>query len=100
MLEYTQNYPDSIYYEFARLRLTRLQALELGRYTPVVADSSRRALTANEINALDCSRLWTARNEISIPWATASSQMQRSTLFGIRGECPYVNCKMIQRFNS
>jgi hypothetical protein len=100
LLEYTQNYPDSIYYEFARLRLTRLQALESGRYTPVVADSSRRALTANEINALDCSRLWTARNEIFYSLGYCFVSDAAIDAFRIRVECPYVNCKMIQRFNS
>ena len=100
LVEYTQNYPNSIHYEYARLRLTRLQALESGRYTPVLADSSRRALKTNEINALDCSRLWTARNEIFYSLGYCFVSDAAIDAFRTRVECPYVNCKMIQRFNS
>jgi hypothetical protein len=98
--EYTQKYPDSVYYQFARLRLTRLQALASQKYKPVLADSSRRPLKPEEINALDCARLWTARNEIFYSLGYCFVSDAAIDAFGTRSECPYNNCKIIEKFNS
>lgn len=98
--DYVQKYPGSIYYEFARLRLTRLQALASQKYKPVLVDSSRRPLKPEDINGLDCSRLWTARNEIFYYLGYCFVSDAAIDAFATRSECPYNNCKVIQKFNS
>jgi hypothetical protein len=98
--EYADKYPTSLYHPFVTLRLSRLRTLRAGRYTPVLADSSRRRLTAEDINALDCTQLWTARNEI--PYAVGYCFMSDTTIdkFITEAECPYKRCELIKENNS
>jgi hypothetical protein len=98
--DYTEQYRGSIYYQYARLRLTRLQTLAAERYQPVFADSSRRELTPDEINALDCERLWTARNEIFYSLGFCFLSDAGINAFRTAADCPYNNCKLISKFNS
>jgi hypothetical protein len=97
---YTEKYQGSVYYQYARLRLTRLQTLIAGKYRPLFADSSRRQLTPDEISALDCERLWTARNEILYALGFCFLSTAAIDRFPTGAECPYTNCKMIDKFNS
>jgi hypothetical protein len=97
---YAEKYPDSLYHQFVLLRLTRLRALASGMYNPVLPDSSRRPLQSEEINSLDCTRLWTARNEIFYSVGYCFTSDAAIDAFRVRAECPYRDCKMIQKYNS
>jgi hypothetical protein len=59
--EFADQYPTFLYTPFLRLRVTRLQALATGKYTPVQPASFHRLLKTEEINAMNCTELWTAR---------------------------------------
>jgi hypothetical protein len=93
-------YPHSIYYEFAVLRITRLQAIATPEHRPTFPDSSRRIFTPNELGSLDCGQLWTARNEIFYALGYCFVTDSGIDAFGTRAECPYHNCAMIDKFNS
>jgi hypothetical protein len=95
--DYTEKYPGSLYHAFIRLRLTRLQAPATA---PMLPESSRRRLTPEEINSLDCERLWTARNEIIYSLGFCFTSDAGKNAFHTRAECPYDNCKTIEKFNS
>lgn len=98
--EYAGKFQDSVYYSYAHLRLTRLQAIASQKYKPVIADASRRALTLDEINALDCKSLWTVRNEIYYALGRCFVSDRAIDFFKTSKECPYHDSKAIQRFNA
>jgi hypothetical protein len=93
-------YPGSIYYQFAVLRITRLQAIASPQYQSTLPDSSRRMFTQEELGSLGCGQLWKARNEIfnSLGYCFVTDDGINS--FGTRAECPYHNCGTIDQFNS
>jgi hypothetical protein len=97
--EFADKYPTSLYYSFVRLRLRRLQAIESGRYTLVLAGSSTHVLQAEEFNALDCSQLYTARNEIYYAVGYCFLTEKAINQFQTRAECS-TDCKMIKNFNN
>jgi TIR domain/YARHG domain len=97
---YTEKFQASVYYPYAHLRLTRLQAIASRKYERVLAEASSRALTPEEINELDCTRLWTVRNEIFFSLGYCFVSDRGIDFFKTAKECPYRNCKAIQKFNA
>src|SRR5215469_11395035 len=62
---YIEKYPNSLYRPFLFVRLSRMQAIASGQYSPVLPESFQRVLGAEELAIItDCRRLWFARNEI------------------------------------
>jgi YARHG domain len=99
---YIEKFPGSLYYSFVALRLNRLEAIASGKYSPVLLpNSSRRVLNPEEINSLNCTQLWTARNEIyySVGYCF-STEAAINALRQTRTECPYDNCKLFKKFNA
>jgi hypothetical protein len=66
----------------------------------MLPESSRRRLRLEEINSLDCRRLWTARNEILYSLGFCFVSGSGIDEFHTRADCPYDNCKTIDKFNS
>jgi hypothetical protein len=97
---YLKQYSDSIYGEFARLRLERLQAIGTGKYRPVIPDSHDRALDAKDLLPLSCDDLWTARNEIFYALGYCFVTDAGVTKFRTARECPYQACRTVQTFNA
>jgi hypothetical protein len=97
---FTKAYPGSIYYQFAVLRITRLQAVATPQHQRTLPDSSRRMLTPDELGSMDCDRLWKARNEIFYSLGYCFVTDSGIEAFETRAECPYHNCKTIDKFNS
>ena len=97
---YTEKFQASVYYPYAHLRLTRLQAIASKKYERVLAEASSRALTPDEINALKCDRLWTVRNEIYFSLGFCFVSDRGINFFKTAKECPYHDCKAIQKFNA
>jgi len=93
-------YPGSIYYHFAVLRITRLQAVASPQYRSTLPDSSRRMFTPEELGSLDCDQLWKARNEIFYSLGYCFVTDYGIDFFRTRAECPYHNCRTIDKFNS
>jgi hypothetical protein len=98
--EYTEKFQGSVYYSYAHLRLTRLQMIASQKYKPILAEASRRALTPDEINASDCTKLWTIRNEIFYSLGYCFVSDRGRELFKTAKECPYHDCNAIQKFNA
>jgi TIR domain/YARHG domain len=99
--QYTEKYPGSLYHPFALLRSSRLQALASQKYSPVLLpDSSRRLLTPEEISSLNCTQLWTARNEIYYAVGYCFFSDAAINAFRTQADCPHNNCNMIKKFNS
>jgi len=99
---YIEKFPGSLYYSFAVLLLNRLEAIASGKYSPVLLpNSSRRVLDPEEINSLNCTKLWTARNEIyySVGYCF-SSEAAINAFRQARTECPDDNCKLFKKFNA
>jgi hypothetical protein len=97
--DFADKYPTSLYYSFVRLRLTRLRAVESQKYTPELPGSSSHVLQTEEINALDCPKLFIARNEIYYMIGYCFQTEKAINQFQTRVECP-TNCKMIKSFNN
>jgi TIR domain/YARHG domain len=97
---FVEAYPGSIYYQFAVLRVTRLQAVASPQYQSTLPDSSRRILTPEELSSLGCGQLWKARNEIFYSLGYCFVTDDGIDSFGTRAECPYHNCGTIDQFNS
>jgi hypothetical protein len=98
--DFLQKYPGSLYEQFARLRLVRLDAIRSGRYTPVLRDSLHRAIDGKELEALNCDQLWTARNEIFYILGYCFVSDAGINTFHTGADCPYAACKTIQKINS
>ena len=96
---YLKKFPDSIYGPFARLRLTRLQALSSGSYRPIIPDSHVRALQQKELTAMSCDDLWTARNEIFYAMGYCFVSPDAITKFRTAQDCPYDTCRIVQTYN-
>jgi hypothetical protein len=94
--EYAEKFQGSVYYSYAHLRLTRLQAITSQKYKPLFADASRRALTPDEIDALDCKSLWTVRNEIFYALGRCFTTDRAIDFFKTSKECPYHDSKAIE----
>jgi hypothetical protein len=92
--------PGSIYYQFALLRIGRLQAVETPLHQRTFPDSSRRLLTPEELSTLGCEELWKARNEIFYSLGYCFVTDNGMNYFGTRADCPYHNCGTIDQFNS
>lgn len=97
---FVQTYPRSIYLRFAILRITRLQAVASPQYRSTLPDSSRRMFTPEELDTLDCDQLWKARNEIFYSRGYCFVTDYGMDVFQTRGECPYHDCRTIDKFNS
>jgi TIR domain/YARHG domain len=97
---FTKAYPRSMYYSFAVLRITRLQAVASPQYQSTLPDSSSRTFTPDELGSLDCDRLWKARNEIFYSLGYCFMTDDGMDVFRTRTECPYHNCSTIDKFNS
>jgi hypothetical protein len=97
---FIKEYPGSIYYQFAVLRITRLQAVETPQHQRILPDSSRRILTPEELGSLGCEELWKARNEIFYSLGYCFVTDNGMDYFGTRAECPYHTCRTIDQFNS
>jgi hypothetical protein len=100
--QFADKYPNSLYRPFVLLRLQRLQALASARYKPVLLpDSSNRLLDAQDIERLNCDRLWTARNEIYFAVGYCFSSDSAINFFHQNSvECHYNNCKVFKKFNA
>jgi hypothetical protein len=99
--EYVGKYPNSLYRPFLILRLSRMQAIASGKYSPVLPQSFQRVLLAEELTTLtDCRRLWFARNEIYYAAGYCFKGNFAIKEFKTRLECPFNDCKMINKFNA
>ncbi len=96
---FTDKFQSSMYRQYARLRVTRLQAIASQKYTPFLPDASRRALAPEEVDSLDCTGLWRARNEIFYSLGYCFVSDQGIDFFGTGAECPS-DCKLILEYNS
>jgi hypothetical protein len=97
--EFTEKFQSSMYYQYARLRLTRLQAIASQKYKLSLPDASHRALTPEEIDKLDCTGLWTGRNEIFYSLGYCFVSDQGIDFFGTGAECPS-DCKLTLELNA
>jgi YARHG domain len=95
---FMDQYPASVYADFARLRLGRLEAITAGRYTPVIADSSKRLLSQAELQPLKCDQLWKARNEITYSLGYCFVSKTASDAFHTSTDCPR-SCQVVKNFN-
>jgi hypothetical protein len=96
---FIDKYPGSLYEGFVRIRISRLDAVASGRYTPVLRSSLSAAIGSPELEALTCEKLWTARNEIFYVLGYCFVSDTASAAFHTAAECPK-DCKAIQKFNS
>ena len=97
--DYVNKFPSSLYDPYARLRLSRLQAVATHKYTRILPQASLRRLTAEEIDALDCTKLWVARNEIYYELGRCFVSQNAEDTFHANADCPN-SCKMIATYNS
>jgi hypothetical protein len=97
---FTRAYPHSIYYQFAILRITRLQAIASPQHQLTLPDTSRRLFTPEELGSFDCDQLWKARNEIFYSLGYCFVTDYGMDIFDTRVECPYRDCGTIDKFNS
>jgi hypothetical protein len=97
---FVEKFPRSLHHQFARLRLSRLQAIASGRYKPLLPDSGRRALQREEIEPLTCDQLWLARNEIFYAVGYCFVTDLGIDRFRTAAECPYADCRRIQKNNA
>jgi hypothetical protein len=98
--DFTDKFPHSIYRDFARLRLARLQAVASGKLQPLLPDSANRAVEKEELKALNCEQLWRARNEIFYALGYCFETDAAIESFRTLAECPYDNCQKILKFNA
>jgi hypothetical protein len=98
--QFIKAYPHSLYYRFALLRITRLQAVASPQYRSTFPDSSRRIFTPDELGSLDCDQLWKARNEIFYALGYCFVTDYGIDAFRTQAECPYHSCATIDKFNS
>jgi hypothetical protein len=97
---FVEKHPGSLYEQFARLRIARLASVASGRYTPVLRNSLDQAIAETEIEGLNCDQLWTARNEIFYTLGYCFVSDAGIKAFHTEADCPYKDCKTIQKFNS
>jgi YARHG domain/TIR domain len=97
--DYVKKFPSSLYDPYVRLRLSRLQAVATQKYKRIMPQALVRALTAEEIDSLDCTKLWIARNEIYYALGRCFVSQNAEDIFHTRAECPS-DCKMIATYNS
>jgi hypothetical protein len=97
---YIEKFPSSLYNQFARLRLTRLQAAAPGKYKHVLPESYSKALKVEDLKRMSCEDLWNARNEIFYTLGYCFVTDAGISSFGTAADCPYSNCKTIEKFNS
>jgi hypothetical protein len=95
---FINKYPESVYADFARLRLGRLEAIAAGRYTPLIPDSSTRLLSQTELQPLHCDQLWTARNEIFYVLGYCFVSKTAIDAFHTSVDCPR-SCQIVKSFN-
>jgi TIR domain/YARHG domain len=96
---YVNKFPASLYDPYVHLRLSRLQAIATHKYTRILPQASLRRLTAEEIDGLDCTKLWTARNEIYYALGRCFVSQNAEDAFHANADCPS-SCKMIATYNS
>jgi TIR domain/YARHG domain len=97
--DYVNKFPASVYDPYARLRLSRLQAIATQKYKRILPQASLRALTTEDIGSLDCAKLWIARNEIYYALGHCFVSRNAEDVFHTRTDCPS-DCKMIAAYNS
>ena len=103
--DFARSYRDSIYVEFARLRIRRLDIFEKGQYEPVLPDSAQKTYSADGIAQLfprtdpkDCERLWRARNEIYCRLGYCFILEKGQKVFSTEN-CPYDDSNRINTYN-
>jgi TIR domain/YARHG domain len=97
--DYENKFPGSLYSPHVRLRLSRLQAIATQKYKRILPQASLRALTAEEIGSLDCTKLWIARNEIYYALGHCFVSQNAKDIFHTKADCPS-DCKTIAAYNS
>lgn len=85
---FTHSHPESMFAQFARIRAQRLRRFESGAYAAVLKDSGHRALDIAELEGLDCSKLWIARNEIYYRLGRCFTSRDGIETFKTDLECP------------
>jgi hypothetical protein len=96
---YANKFPASLYDPYVHLRISRLQAVAAQKYKRILPQASLRALTGQEIDALDCTKLWIARNEIYYGLGQCFVSQNAEDVVHTRADCPN-NCRMIASYNS
>ena len=98
---FVDEYPNSLYTPFARLRIRRLGAVGSG-YVPVLSESMHGPLDAEKLATLNCEQLWTARNEIFYQLGRCFTSAYASSIFHTDQdlECRLASCQAIDDMNS